>query len=644
MPLFMQTYWPIIMYLGGFLIVALSAHHISNLFKKIKLPLITGLLIAGMLSGPWFFKLLPEEAIPKLGFLNELSLAFIAFAAGAELYLSELRNRLRSIVWNTLAQLLITFATGALAVYYFAGIIPFMKDMAPGARAAVAMLAATIFVARSPSSAIAVINELRAKGPFTQTAMGVTIVIDVLVIILFAICFSLSGTLLTGESFNFLIIPLLIGELALSFILGLALGKLLQGLLSLPMRKDLKTGLLLAAGFSIYLLSHFLRYWFLENLGHDLHIEPLLVCIVGSFYVANYTRYRDEFIELLHAVGPAIYAVFFTLTGASMSIDHLQKVWMIALILFAVRIGAMILAGYVGGLLSREPMRLNHIAWMPYLTQAGVAIGLTTEIAFDYPAWGQEFATVILAVIVINQIVGPPLFKFAITRAGEDHSRHAIPEFDGIRDALIFGLENQSLALARQLIAHGWEVRIVTRQELPPEYHPDGIEIVQIGEYTPEVMRQLDTKQAEAIVTMMDDEDNFIVCELAYEHLGTRDLIVRLNDPANLEKFRELGARIVEPSTAIVSLLDHYVRSPGATSLLLGLEKDQDSLELEVINPNLHGLALRDLRLPPDVLVLSIRRKGQLIITHGYTRLRAGDLVTIVGSLESLEQVSLRLS
>ena len=38
-----------------------------------------------------------------------------------------------------------------------------------------------IAVARSPASALAVIKELRADGPFTQTVLGVTMVSDVVV-------------------------------------------------------------------------------------------------------------------------------------------------------------------------------------------------------------------------------------------------------------------------------------------------------------------------------------------------------------------------------------------------------------------------------------------------------------------------------
>ena len=42
-----------------------------------------------------------------------------------------------------------------------------------------------VSIARSPSSAIAVVAEQRADGPFTQTVLGVTMVTDVVVVVLF---------------------------------------------------------------------------------------------------------------------------------------------------------------------------------------------------------------------------------------------------------------------------------------------------------------------------------------------------------------------------------------------------------------------------------------------------------------------------
>ena len=72
------------------------------------------------------------------------------------------------------------------------------------------------------------------------------------------------------------------------------------------------------------------------------------------------------------------------------------------------------------------------------------------------------------------------------------------------------------------------------------------------------------------------------------------------------------------------------------------MEENHDIIDIEVRNPNLAGMAVRDLRLPSDALIVSIRRAGHIIITHGYTDLQIGDWVTVVGSLESLEALELR--
>ena len=634
----------ILLYTAGFAIVAVASHRIAQVFLKIRFPLITGFLLTGLAAGPFIFGLLDQKGVEDIAYLNDLSLAFIAFAAGSELFLKELRSRIRSIAWNTISQLFITMILGSGAVFFLADMIPFMRDMDVQTKVAVSLLSGVIFVARSPASAIAVINEMRAKGPFVQVALGVTVVKDVLVIILFAIIFSVSDTLITGKGFSGVFIPFLLGELILSFGLGLLLGRIMSFVLKQDFLKIFKIIFVLGIGFSVYLLSGYVKENSHEWIGHEVYLEPLLICIIGSFWLTNYSSARGIFHEILEETGPYIYVIFFTLTGASMSLDVLAKVWLVAVILFGVRLISMVIAGYVGGTLGKDPKEFRAINWMPYVTQAGVGLGLAIVVADTYPTWGKEFATIIVGVIVINQLVGPPLFKWAISKVGEDHSGMPTPEFDGVRDAILFGLGQQSLALARELLRHDWKVKIVTYREDISEYSNSGLDIRQTDKVTAEFLKEIDTEQAEAIVGMMTDEHNYEVCELAYEHLGTKDLIVLMNDPANTGKFKELGVQIVHPATALIGLLDHMVRSPQATRLLLGMEEGQDTIELEVQDESLHGILLRDLKLPSDVIMLSLRRGEQVVIPHGYTRLRRHDFLTVVGSQESLDKVSLRLA
>ncbi len=629
--------------LAGFLVIAISSNRIAHAFQKIHLPLITGMIFTGILAGPYLLDLIPRSAKTELHFINEMALAFIAFAAGAELYIRELRSRFRSIKWNTFGQLIVTFVLGSLLVFFSSRYIPYMADLSVSAQLAISMITATIFVARSPASAIAVINELRARGPFVQTVMGVTVIKDFLVIILFSICFSLAQSMINDIAFNFLNILFIFFELLASFALGFfVFGQLLRFVMRLRIQKVIKIILILIVGYSAYLLNHWLRDSSMGLFGHEIHLEPLLICILASLYLTNGTRHRVEFLELLQEAGRPVYVCFFTLTGATLAIDVLPDVYVVALILFGMRILTMIIGAYSGGMLAGDPMKFNHLGWLPYITQAGVALGLTSIIAGEFPGWGTEFSTVIVALIVLNQFIGPPLFKFAIFRLGEDHLKAQEPEFDGTKDALIFGFESQSLALAYELKKHGWNAEIATLKEDGEIEKHDGIPIHHIKEFSSVEFKKMKADKAEAIVAMLSDEDNLRICQQAFRKLGTRDLIVRLNDRANTKKFMEMGVKIVEPATAMVHLLDQFVRAPQAASLLLGTEEGKDTRDIRIRNKDMHGLAVRDLRLPQGVIILSIQRAGLSVISHGYTRLRLDDVVTFVGAIKDLDEVELR--
>jgi len=632
-----------IVLLIGFAIVAIAGHEIAKVFQKIKFPLITGLIITGIIAGSSVLKFIPEHSLPRLNFLNDIALAIIAFSAGSELYLKELRSRIKSIKWMIIGQLVITFIISSIVIFYAASYIPFMAEFSSEIKLIIAVLFGVIFVARSPSSAIAVINELRANGPFTKTAMGVTVVKDVLVIILFAICFSVAKAVINGEELGFVFLLFLSIDLALSFGTGIALGKILQIPLSLKINKHIKALAVTLLGYGVYLFAAFIKANTEGVFHHQIVLEPLLICIIGSFTITNYSKNRIEFIELLKDISPIIYIIFFTLTGASLSLQTLLEVFWIAIALFGLRIITMILGGIFGVVAAKDNKKYTFISWMPYVTQAGVALGLTTIIATEFPSWGHEFETIVIAIIVINQLVGPPLFKMAINFVGESHLKHKTPEFDGVRDAVIFGLENQSIALAVSLKQHNWVPKIISvSEEIKP--NNNAFEIVSIKDISLNTIKNLKLENADVIVCLMSDLENLKISEFVYEEIGTKDIIVRFNGTRSyLEKFNKLGVRVIDPSLAMINVLDHFVRSPNATSILLGLDKTQDSIDVEIRNKDIHGMTLRDLRFPTDIIVLSVVRKGQVIISHGYTRLRLGDIVTLVGTKESVENIQFKL-
>ncbi len=628
-------------FLFAFLWIVVASLQVAKYFQKIKLPLITGFLISGVIVGPFFLKLVTVEALPNLQLINEFSLAYIAFAAGAELYLKEIRSSIKSILWNTFGQFVITFLVVVISIIFLSPYIPFLNNLTQNNIIAIAIITGTIFVARSPSSAIAVINEMRAKGRFTKTAISVTVIIDVLVILLFAISLSVANTLVKGIEFNLLFVFELVIELTATFLIGILLYRFLKFVFLFKLNSYIKTTILLMAGYAIYPLSHYIHHISETYLPFEILIEPLLVCITASFIIVNYSNLRIEFQQIIEKVGPLIYAAFFTLAGAMMSIDILLQTWRVALLFFAIRFVGMVAGAWIGSTFAGDMKLFRKLGWMPYVTQAGVSLALVMVIAISFPEWGNELATIIIAVIVLNQLIGPPLFKWAIKKVGESHIQ-AKDHYDHSHRAIIFGHENQAIALSTELIKQNWSISMATCKPQNKVEKITDVTMHYITQIDNKALANLQLEKHDTFVLLLSDTQNYTICEYIYENIGKKVVIVRLNERNHLKRFYELDALVIDPSTAFVNLLQHFVRSPLATSLLMGMEPDKDTLDIVVEDENLFGVALRNLRLPSDVLVLSVKRKGQMIISHGYTRLRKDDVVTMVGSIESLNKVNLQ--
>ena len=119
------SYIPIIVI---FAIISIASNQIAKIFQRIKFPLITGFIIVGIICGPFILGLIEKQQLSNLQFINEIALAFIAFSAGAELYLKELRSRLKSIRWMTFGQLGFTFILSSVILLLIAPFFSFFNQ------------------------------------------------------------------------------------------------------------------------------------------------------------------------------------------------------------------------------------------------------------------------------------------------------------------------------------------------------------------------------------------------------------------------------------------------------------------------------------------------------------------------------------
>lgn len=632
--------------IASFAFIVLSAYQVGRLATVLHLPLISGYLLAGIFAGPFVLRFLSTSNVEALRFLDETSLAFIAFAAGSEMALDELRGRYRSIGWNTVTQIAAVYIVCIAAILLLAEYIPFMRDLTPAGRMAAALLGGTILAARSPSSAIAIINEMRARGPFTKTVLGVTLVKDVLIVVLFALSTSIAATLLTGRSFDLGFILLVSFEVLASIGLGILVAQVMKLILRNHWEDWLKIPILLFIGYLVFFFAGEIRHWSHDNLPVELLFEPLLICMVASFWLTNRSPYRSELRHLLHRIEMPVYVIFFTLIGGSLDIGIVMTLLPITVAIFGARLLALFIGGYVGGALAGDPPQFNRLTWMAYITQAGVGLGLAKEVAIEFPQLGNDFTTLMVAVIVLSQLTGPPFFKFAIRLVGESHLPKDIQP-DEILDVVIVGIENQSRALAERLLAHGWRVKLldIDQSHVSVLTASDGLRHEHwLSAISAEELRKLIEPKTEVAVTLLpNDDDSLKLCQIFYEDFGITRQIARLNEFSLVDQFRELGVHVLDPANAMVHLLDNFVRAPQLATMVFEDDPDHDVIQVTITDPTVDGLHLRDLILPDDVLVMAIVRRGHAIVPHGYTNLHIDDELTLIGPTDSLDEVALKL-
>jgi len=393
-PLFLST-------VLGFLLLA--SFFIGRGVRKMGLPLITGYLLSGILFGPWSLGLFDLEHIEKLNLLNNLALSLIALSAGAELEWSSLKKRLGKIMFISFSQIAVLFFGVFLLFYYLfkqrvLGIVN-----SPESAFFAALFLGVIATANSPSSVIAIINETKAKGVVSETVLSISVLKDVLVIGLFAFVVSysvgkegVSNSQLFGAIFM---------EAVLSVIVGSLIGVLVIAYLKM-LRKE---KFLFTLGIAV----------FCSTISTLLHLNDLLLAISTGFMVRNFMEDGGGFMKWLERGSMPIFVLFFSLAGASLNIDALKEMWVAAVTYFVVRLILLILSTYASARLMGEAKPTQKYLWSGFVPQAGVSLGFAVLIEREFPGWGSTLATLIIASITLNQIIGPILFKFAIIACKE---------------------------------------------------------------------------------------------------------------------------------------------------------------------------------------------------------------------------------
>lgn len=391
---------------------------LGKLAEKIKIPAVTGYLLAGIICGP-VLGLVDEQASDALSILSSIAIGFIAYSIGLELWLPKFKKSGKQILIITATQALLTTLVVFLLLFIFQQ--PLW----------LCLVLAAIACATAPAPIMMIVKRYQAKGEVTDTLVPVVGLDDGFGIIIFGVCLSISSALLSGSEVSFhtaFLEPLL--EIIFSVLFGGVLGFVVEFLAKhvfVKFGKHEKNDAYLTVSICAVLLS--------VACSHYLGLSPILTPMVAGMVFTNCVN-KESFKLQAKAVDKftaPLMICFFTLAGADLDFSILAAAGIVGLIYVAARVIGKMSGAYVGAIVSKAPKKVRNYLGLGLLPQGGVAIGMVIACTTVFPKEEGLFVqTVVLAGILVYELLGPTLVKFSLKKSGELHSEDEQPHNEKI--------------------------------------------------------------------------------------------------------------------------------------------------------------------------------------------------------------------
>lgn len=398
-------------------VTLIAAYLAGGLLERFRLPKVTGYLLFGLICGPYLLNIINRPMARELQLFNGLAVALIAFIAGLEINVMRLKPRLAAI--TKLGFVILGTAYLVLfTVFWFAWPwIPIAPDAPPAVRAAIAFLLTAVVASFSPTVTIAVVAESRSAGVFTETALAVVILADLVLILMFTVAMEALRYVAGGSHHVGLL-----ASASWEIIGSLAFGAIIGALFSMYLRAVGREVTLVLVGVCALL----------SVAARALHFEPVLSALAAGLVVENVAPPQGDTLKRAVERGALpVLVIFFVAAGASLELDALETVGLVALAIAGLRMFLAWGGAALGARVAGQSPPVSNLLWMSLISQAGVTLGLTLIAAQEFPEWGASFQTLIVSLIAINQLIGPVLFRNALARAGEIGRMDALPLVEG---------------------------------------------------------------------------------------------------------------------------------------------------------------------------------------------------------------------
>jgi NhaP-type Na+/H+ or K+/H+ antiporter len=425
---------------------------------QLRLPAILFLLLAGVIVGPWFGLLSPDELFGDMLFpIVSLAVAVILFEGSLTLKFSELKEHGKMVRNLLISGSLVTWLIGTLASKFFVDI-----------SWVVATLFGAIVVVSGPTVIMPLLRSVKPNGRIRNILKWEGIVIDpigaLLAVLVFE--FALSISLGGGEAAEHILITF-----GSTLVLGTIMGCSSGYYLGLALRNRWLPHFLQNAGTLTFMLGVFAFSNFL------VHESGLLTVTIMGIWLANMKGVPvDEILEFKESLSVLLISALFILLAARMEFTMLTMLgwgplWVILILMFVARPLAVWIAAFKTDLTWQEKTFLGWVA-----PRGIVAAAVSALFAFKLEKAGYSDANalvsmvflVIMVTVIVQSITSRSLARILDVREEDNNG------------FLFIGANAVARGLAKALVAKNirvilsdtsWENIRASRMENLPVYY-----------------------------------------------------------------------------------------------------------------------------------------------------------------------------
>jgi CPA2 family monovalent cation:H+ antiporter-2 len=591
---------------------------LASRFRRLHIPIVVGEILVGIIVGRSGLNLI--EPSPALDFLATFGFTYLMFLSGLEVDFAAILNlktgASRQRLGNPLSLGLLVFAItvgGGLAVALGLAWASLIQNP---------LIMALILSTTSLGIVVPVLKERALTGTtYGQSLLVSALVADfaTLLLISFAV-----AAISRGLTLDLLLVLLLLGAFATLARMG-QLAARVPGLRRAVEELSHTTAQIQVRGAFALMVAFIV-------LAEGLGTEIILGAFLAGAIISLLAKREGSHLHIkMEAIGFGFFVpIFFVMVGVSFDLPALLSSSR-ALLLVPLLLGV----AYVIKILAALPYRVNF-SWRETLAAGALLssrlslIIAAAAIALDLEIINQATNSAIILVAIVSCTLSPVLFN-----------RLLPPKSAPIREGIILaGLDELSILLAGRLRQAGEPVILVgLDQGRVYETKRRDLPVIEGSPSDPSVLERAGAASAAAVVALTTrDEINLAACRLAGETFGVPHRVALISDPNIAAQMNAHGTRVVQPQMATALALEGALHFPAAFDMLANHSDGVEIREGVLNNPPLDGRSLRRIQLPGNVLILGLRRGDDVLIPHGDTVLRQGDVLMLVGHPGELHQ------